>query len=296
MRRVQSVHVSVEKKMPLPIREPVHVSDERLIELLDLAEQALNAARSITLRWFRQPIDVDDKRAGEDGQRGIGITIDPVTRADREAEQCIRDVLLEGAPDIGFLGEETGTHESRDGLLWVVDPIDGTRAYISGMPMWGTLIALSNGHAPLLGLLDQPVLEERFVGYGQEAYLKDSEKQTNLRTRQDRILETAVLYCTSPEMFTTGAQLAAFERVRSRVALSRFGGDCYAYAMLASGHVDLIVESDLQPYDIQALIPIVTAAGGVVSNWEGGSAAAGGSIVAAGSRRLHEQALIYLNG
>lgn len=282
--------------MSLPTCEPVHVSDERLTKLRQLAMRALDEARPTTLRWFRQPIDVDDKRAGGDAQRGAGITIDPVTRADREAEAIIRRVLLEGAPDIGFFGEETGSHESRDGLLWVVDPIDGTRAYISGMPMWGTLIALYDGQAPILGFLDQPVLDERFIGHGNEAYLQCASGQVALVTRQDCELDSAVLYCTSPEMFTTDSQLAAFERVRSRVALSRFGGDCYAYAMLASGFVDLIIECDLQPYDVQALIPIVTAAGGVISHWDGGSAAAGGCVVAAGSKALHSHVLTLLNG
>jgi len=266
--------------MNLHTHEPIQVSDERLVKVQAHAIQALDAAREITMRWFRQSVEVDDKR---------------VTRADREAEACIRQILFDADPEIGFLGEETGGSESQMELVWVVDPIDGTRAYVSGMPMWGTLIALFDGRKPLLGFLDQPVLDERYVGHAQGAYLLSANGRQQLQSRQGRSLDEAVLYCTAPEMFGNARKMSAFERVRSQVSMSRFGGDCYAYAMLASGHVDVIIECELQPYDIQALIPIVEGAGGVLSDWQGGSAAHGGCVVASGSAALHEQVLALLN-
>jgi len=147
----------------------------------------------------------------------------------------------------------------------------------------------------LLGFLDQPVLDERYIGHARGTYLLSANGKQQLRTRQGQSLDAAVLYCTDPEMFAEPRQSSAFERVRSQVSMSRFGGDCYAYAMLASGHVDVIIEGDLQPYDIQALIPIVEGAGGVLTDWQGGSAAHGGCVVASGSAALHEQVLALLN-
>ena len=179
------------------------------------------------------------------------------------------------------------------GACWVVDPIDGTRAFITGMPLWGTLIALNDGREATLGLLDQPVLGERYVGRRDGAFLHARGSVRRLRARSGRTLAQASLCCTTPDMFDADER-AAFERLAAAARLVRYGGDCYAYAQLAAGHVDLVVESDLKPWDVQALVPLVRGAGGLVSDWSGGAAEAGGQIVAAGSPALHAEAMAVL--
>lgn len=274
--------------MQLPRYEPVDTPDSLLQEALVLAEDAADAAATISLSYFRQPMDVRNKA-------GDGL-FDPVTEADKKVEQLIREKVATRFPEHNFFGEEgdntqQGPEADRT-HTWVVDPIDGTRAFITGMPAWGTLIALFDGEQVVLGLMDQPFLQERFIGYGGSAYLctKQGEMQ-QLATRDTASVDAAIIQCTTPEMFKDPAELASFNRLVSRVAMARYGGDCYAYVLLAMGYIDAVVESDLQPYDIQAMIPIVTGAGGVVSDWQGGSAVAGGSIVASANPALHAQLL-----
>ncbi|MBI1179894.1 MAG: histidinol-phosphatase, partial [Alphaproteobacteria bacterium] len=213
-----------------------------------------------------------------------------VTAADREAEAAMRALIARTYPDHAVYGEEHGA-EWGERFTWVLDPIDGTRSFIGGFPTWGTLIALAEHGRPILGIMDQPVLGERFVGGPDGAFLGD----LALRTRPCERLEDAVLYATTPDMFEPEREMPAFRRVEQRVKLRRFGGDCYAYCMLAHGLVDVIVEAAMQPYDIQALIPIVEGAGGVVTNWDGDPAWQAGRILAAGDRRVHRQALEALN-
>lgn len=268
-----------------------------LARLLESMHGAADAARDITRARFREPLAIDDKAEGD--------AFDPVTSADRDAEAIIRDHLERAHPDIGFLGEESAQASERAagraagssssaGARWVVDPIDGTRAFISGMPLWGTLIALHDGCEVRLGLLDQPVIGERYVGQPGGAMLHAGGSVRRLAARRGRVLAEAVLCCTTPEMFAPGEELAAFERIARAARLVRYGGDCYAYAQLAAGHVDVVVESDLKPWDVQALIPIVRGAGGVLSDWSGGDGADGGQIVAAGSAELHAEVLARL--
>ena len=272
--------------MSLPRYAPVHPEPEELHYLSTLAAQAADAAALITCQYFRREMDVENKASA-------GL-FDPVTVADRDAEVAIRAVLQESRPQIGFYGEEHAITPSENGLMWVVDPIDGTRAFMSGMPLWGTLIGLYNGENAILGLLDQPVLKERYVGFDGRSQLITPEFTRELSTRLVADVSDAVAYCTTPDMFADDSAMACFQSLRRNVKLMRYGGDCYAYALLAAGHVDVVVDCDLQPYDIQALIPIVSAAGGVVTNWEGGSAVDGGYVVASGSQALHDQLLPLL--
>ncbi|MFK8079150.1 MAG: histidinol-phosphatase [Granulosicoccus sp.] len=272
--------------MTLPRYAPVLPDAEQLQYLMQVAGEAADAAALVTGKYFRRDFAVENKA-------GMG-SFDPVTVADREAELAIRNVLREQCPDIGFYGEEHEAIASNNGLLWVVDPIDGTRAFMSGMPLWGTLIGLYNGQNAILGLMDQPFFKERYTACGSEARLITTDFTRVLSTRLVAELSDAIAYCTTPDMFTDASAMACFTQVKNDVQLMRYGGDCYAYALLAAGHVDIVLDCDLKPYDIQALIPIVEAAGGVVSNWSGNSAVDGGYVVACGSKTLHDKLLPLL--
>ena len=252
------------------------LSKEQLAEYLAFAEELADASAAVIRPYFRAPLDVTDKG---------GRVFDPVTVADQAGERVMRDLIQARYPTHGVLGEEDGTVRGSSPLTWVLDPIDGTRAFITGLPLWGTLIALNDGERPVLGVMNQPFTGERYTGTGSGAWRNG----VRLKTRACDGLTSAVVMCTTPEMFPTPAQRAAFDSVAAQARLTRFGGDCYAYCMLASGFVDAIVEASLQAYDIQALIPIIEGAGGVVSAWDGGSAQQGGAVIACGDRRLHEQ-------
>lgn len=272
--------------MGLIKNSPVAVAPERLLEMLAAAERAADAAAEVTLRYFRGDMDVENK-AGEHA-------FDPVTQADRQAELAIRACLQAHFPDIGFHGEEHDAIAGDSGLTWVVDPIDGTRAFMSGMPLWGTLIGLFNGRDAILGVMDQPFMAERYTAVGNQANLLTRDGLRSLHTRKNIALPDATMYCTTPDMFDTAESRSAFQRVREAARLTRYGGDCYAYALLASGYVDVVLDCDLKPYDILALIPLIEAAGGIVTNWEGESAVDGGYVIAAGSREIHAQTLNLL--
>ena len=273
--------------MTLPRYTPVLPEADQMHYLMQAAGEAADAAARVTRKYFRSDFAVENK-AGEG-------SFDPVTVADREAELAIRHVLREKCPEIGFYGEEHESIASENGLMWVVDPIDGTRAFMSGMPLWGTLIGLYNGRDAILGLMDQPFFKERYQAYGSEAQITTPEFTRVLSTRHVPDVSDAVGYCTTPDMFTEHSAMACFQNVKNAVQLMRYGGDCYSYALLASGHVDVVLDCDLKPYDIQALIPIVEAAGGVVSNWSGDSAVDGGYVVACGSQALHDKLIPLLN-
>ncbi len=220
---------------------------------------------------------------------------DPVTEGDKAGEVVLRRMIRETFPAHGVIGEEFGTENADAEYVWVLDPIDGTRAFMSGLPVWGTLIGLKRGGAPVFGMMHQPFTGERFFGDGEGARYRGPDGERELMTRACATLADATLMTTSPRLFR-GKEKAAFERVEKEVRLTRFGCDCYAYCMVAAGHVDLVIETGLQPYDIVALAPIIEGAGGVVTTWEGGSPAEGGRIVASGDRRIHEAALALLRG
>jgi myo-inositol-1(or 4)-monophosphatase len=255
------------------------------IDFADFVDKLATLSGEAILPFFRTSLGVEDK--------GSAAGFDPVTAADRAAETVMRKLIQRTFPEHGIIGEEYGDERATAEYIWVLDPIDGTKSFIAGMPAWGSLIALTrNGH-PVYGMMHQPFIGERFTGDGGRAHYRGPAGARNLMVRPCEHLGNAILFTTSPLLMNTKDR-AAFGRVEGRVKLSRYGGDCYAYCMLAAGHVDLVIETALNPFDIMALIPIVEGAGGVITTWEGGPANEGGRIVAAGDKRVHEAALKVL--
>lgn len=219
---------------------------------------------------------------------------DPVTEADRGSEAAMRELLAERRPQDAVHGEEYGLRPGTSGLTWVLDPIDGTRAFISGAPTWGILIGLDAGEGPVLGVVDQPFTRERFIGgWGRAEHHRDG-STTAMRVRPCSRLEDAILFTTQPQIGST-SEREGFEAVRDRVRLTRYGLDCYAYALVALGQIDLVIEAGLHSYDIQGPQAVIEAAGGVVTNWRGGAAHQGGRVLAAGDPRIHAAALEILS-
>jgi myo-inositol-1(or 4)-monophosphatase len=236
--------------------------------------------------FFRTSLGVEDKSRGG--------AFDPVTAADRAAELSMRALIRDKFPGHGIIGEEFGPERPDAEYVWVLDPIDGTKSFISGMPAWGTLIALTRAGQPVFGMMHQPFIGEHFTGDGVSARYRGPAGDRALMTRACAALGDAILYTTSPRLMKD-ADRATFAKVEAAARLSRYGGDCYAYCMLAAGHIDLVIETELKPYDIAALIPIITGAGGIVTTWTGDPPQAGGRIVAAGDRRIHGAVLELLN-
>ncbi len=243
------------------------------------------AADSI-MPHFRAALSVESK-----GSSGF----DPVTVADREAETAMRRLINQTYPEHGIIGEEHGNERADADYVWVLDPIDGTRAFITGLPSWGTLIGLLHHGKPVLGMMAQAFTGERYAGDGRRAWYRGPGGPRDLASRPCPGLRDAALFTTSPRIFSPADQ-TAYDRVERSVRLPRYGFDCYAYCMVAAGHVDLVIEAGLKPYDIVALIPIIEGAGGQVTDWQGGSAAQGGRILASGDKRVHEAALAMLAG
>ncbi|MEJ8473101.1 histidinol-phosphatase [Roseibium algae] len=229
-------------------------------------------------------------RTGHDVSNKLDSGFDPVTIADRSGETAMRTIINTEYPDHGILGEEHGPENLDAEHVWVLDPIDGTRSFITGLPTWGTLIGLTTNGKPSLGMMCQPYVNERYAGDCKSAWYQGPIGTKALQTRPCASLDEAVLFTTTPALFED-EERAAYDVIEAKTKLARYGTDCYAYCMLAAGHADLVIESGLQAYDIVALIPIIEGAGGVVTNWTGGSAANGGQIIASGDPRLHEIAL-----
>ncbi|WP_120499650.1 inositol monophosphatase family protein [Roseovarius sp. EL26] len=254
--------------------------------IIKTAHAMADAARVAVLPYFRAAnLDAEDK-----GVSGF----DPVTQADRAAERAMRDLLADTCAQDGILGEEYGNKSSESGLTWVLDPIDGTRSFIAGAPTWGVLIAVADETGPIYGLIDQPYIGERFEGGFGRSTMTGPQGTRPLKTRGSRPLVQSMLFSTYPDL-TDPTETAAFNEVAAQVQLTRFGLDCYAYAMIASGQIDLVIESGLQPYDIQAPIAVIEAAGGIVTDWQGGKAHNGGRAVAAAGAEQHEAALEILS-
>ncbi|WP_171122375.1 MULTISPECIES: histidinol-phosphatase [unclassified Ruegeria] len=252
---------------------------------LEVAEEMADAAREAILPYFRQSnLETSNKLSGG---------FDPVTIADREAEKAMREVLARHRPDDGIFGEEFGQVQGSTGRTWVLDPIDGTRGFISGTPTWGVLIALSGQDGPTMGVIDQPYIGERFLGSADIAQAVGPTGTMQLSTRSTRTLDEAILFTTFPEVGSLQDR-AGFEAVAQHVRLTRYGMDCYAYALLAAGQVDLVIESGLNAYDIQAPIAVIQAAGGIVTDWQGGAAHNGGRALAAANADVHAAALEIL--
>jgi myo-inositol-1(or 4)-monophosphatase len=236
------------------------------------------------LPFFRTALSITDKGQG---------TFDPVTAADHAAETAMRNLIRRTFPAHGIVGEEFGDDRADAEYVWVLDPIDGTKSFIAGMPVWGTLIALTRFGEPVFGMMSQPFIRERFSGDGLAAQYRGPAGDRDLRVRACETLTDALMLTTSP-LLMNEADRSRFGKVEASVRLSRYGGDCYAYCMLAAGHVDLIIETELKPYDVIPLIPIIAGAGGIITSWENGPALAGGRIVAAGDKRVHAAALEML--
>jgi inositol-phosphate phosphatase/L-galactose 1-phosphate phosphatase/histidinol-phosphatase len=257
------------------------VSD--LEALAGLAERLADVVRPIVMGYFRTGVVFDVKADSS-----------PVTAADREAEAAMRRLIEEASPEHGILGEEYGGERLDAAHIWVLDPIDGTKSFVTGKPLFGTLIALLRDGRPVVGVIDMPALNERWVG------IEGSQTTFNgrpVRVRTCPELARVWLYATSPQMFVN-ADGDAFERLRSRCYAAVYGADCYAYGLLASGTVDLVCEASTQPYDYCALVSVVTGAGGIISDWQGRPLGLGsdGRVLAAGDARAHQAAREQLVG
>ena len=256
-------------------------------ELVATAHALGDAARVATLSYFRRTDLVADTKET--------LRFDPVTAADRLSEDRMRAILARHRPDDAILGEEYGATPGSSGLTWVLDPIDGTRGYLSGTPTWGVLISVRDATGVLYGIIDQPYIGERFEGGLGRARVVGPMGEAPLATRAPRPLTEAIVFSTFPEVGTP-EEGAAFRRVANTARLVRYGTDCYAYALIAAGQIDLVIEAGLQAYDVQAPIAVIEAAGGVVSDWQGRPALDGGRILAAANRAIHAEALALLNG
>ena len=263
-----------------------NVTDVEAAELIALAHDLADAARKATLARFRQ--------AGLSTENKANAGFDPVTEADRETEAAMRALIEARRPQDAILGEEFGTKSGQSGLTWVLDPIDGTRGFMTGTPSWGVLIALLNETGPIFGVIDQPYIGERFIGGLGQNSLTGPQGEMILRTSARKTLAEARLFSTFPEIGAISERLA-FEAVRDQVLLTRYGMDCYAYGLVALGQADLVIEAGLQSYDIAAPIAVIEAAGGIVTNWQGGPAHQGGQVLAAANRDLHQAALVLLS-
>ncbi len=250
--------------------------------LLALAKRAVLASGVVIRRHFRQPIAVDQKP-----------DLSPVTIADREAETVIREILRAARPDDGIIGEEFGSESPEAEFVWVIDPIDGTKAFVTGRPIFGTLLACLHRGVPILGVIDQPVIRDFWIGATGHPTLFNG---LPARVRSCPALDRATLNTTSPDLFPA-TDLAGFDRLKARVRQTTYGGDCYAYGLLAAGFLDLVVESELKLYDFAALVPVVTGAGGHMTDWAGAPLGQGssGRVIAAGDARTHHAALAVLD-
>jgi inositol-phosphate phosphatase / L-galactose 1-phosphate phosphatase / histidinol-phosphatase len=249
------------------------------VDHLAFAHELADRAGEVLRRHYRTPIGVDYK-ADES----------PVTAADREAERVMRDLIRSRFPEHGIEGEEFASEHGEAELVWNLDPIDGTKAFVVGRPTFGTLISLLHRGRPVLGIIDQCISHERWVGVLGEP---STHNDAAIQVRPCPDLSHAVLSTTSPEIFRTEAEQAAFARIAQAVRFAVYGGDCYAYGLLAMGFADLVVEADLDLHDFAALVPVIEGAGGVITDWQGRALGPGsdGRVVAAGDRRVHAQAL-----
>lgn len=268
--------------------------DSKTQELLAFAGELADAARGVILPYFRKGPAVEEKSS-----RG---GFDPVTEADKNAEKAMRALIEARYPSHGVIGEEFGAKPSADGYTWYLDPIDGTRAFIAGLPLWGVLIGLCFEGKPIIGIIDQPYIGERFRGWPGGADFANARETRPLRVRECAGLSEATVSTTDPNLFS-GAEASAFENIRKTARLARFGYDCYAYAMLADGGIDLVIENALAPWDVAALIPVVEGAGGSFTDWRGGEVwknawfsdpKGRGNVIAAGDARARDEAIAKL--
>jgi myo-inositol-1(or 4)-monophosphatase len=255
-------------------------------KLIAFANRLADASGAVIRPYFRQRIEVIHKPGR--------APFDPVTEADKGGERAIRAIIARERPDDGILGEEYGETQGNNSLRWVLDPVDGTRAFITGRHEWGSLIALEENGIPVLGIIDQPVLGERFIGVHGRSVLVEGDKRTPLKVRDCAELKDAILCATDPGQYFSPDQQQAFARAQSVVRMTRYGGDCYLFAALALGFIDIIIEANFNRWDVAALIPLVEGAGGIITSWDGGHCRDGKTILACGDRRVHEEAIKLL--
>ncbi len=257
----------------------------KISNFLKLANKLADHARDISLYYFKKKIKIKNKFI-----RGF----DPITIADIKIQKELNKIVEQYYPSHSILGEEESYIKSSE-YEWCIDPIDGTKSFIEGAPMWGTLISLSRKRKIILGIADIPVLDERYIGYANVAYKISKGKKSKLKVRKTTKLSEATLNTTSPYLFNNNRDQSAFEKLSKKVKSTRLGGDCYSYCLLADGFVDLVVESSLKPWDIRALEPIIVNAGGIIKTWENKKIFNGGSIIASSSRGLFKKARSILN-
>ena len=255
------------------------------IDFSSFVDHLATVSGETILPFFRTALAIENKKPGG---------FDPVTAADRAAEDAMRTLIRRSFPAHGILGEEYGDERTDAEYIWVLDPIDGTKSFIAGMVAWGTLIGLMRFGEPVFGMMHQPFTRERFSGDGGAARYRGPGGARDLHVRDCEGLNDAVMFTTSP-LLMNRTDRTVFTRVEDKVKLSRYGGDCYAYCMLAAGQIDLIIETEIKTHDIVPLIPIIIGAGGIVTTWENGPAQSGGRIVVAGDKRVHEAALEMLS-
>lgn len=245
-----------------------------------------DAAAAVSLKYFKKPLDILSK-----GKK-LGTEFDPVTVADRNTEFAIRELIRKKYPTHSIMGEEHADENKSSNYKWIIDPIDGTRAYITGVPTWGTLIALKDGDTPEIGMIDQPYLNERFIGTKNGSTMNGAP----IKCRPCDSIFNATISTTDPlQLFKNDDEQDRFFRVAAGAKMMRNGYDCYAYAMVAMGFMDVVIEAGLEAYDIQGIIPVIEGAGGIVTNWQGEKVTDGGQVVACGDKRLHEQVIGLLN-
>ena len=250
----------------------------------DFLHKLADAADAMTMQYFRTGLVVDNK---------LNEGFDPVTIADRSAEEAIRSILEAERPHQGIIGEEFGKTREDAEHIWVLDPVDGTRSFICGTPLWGTLIGMRSRKKAELGIMSQPYNSERFWGNGQEAFIRGPLGERPLQTRECPSLANAIIATTEPALFDE-TERSAWQAIAKEAQLVRYSTDCYGYAMVAAAGFDAVVESGLNTYDILALIPIIEGAGGIITNWTGGNAMEGGQVIASGDKRLHDELLTKL--
>jgi len=249
--------------------------------------KAAEAAAKEILPLFRSNCNVENK---------FSTGFDPVTIADKNSEKVIREIIGDAFPEHSILGEELADKNTNSEYVWIIDPIDGTRSFISGLPVWGILIGLLKNGKAIAGLNSQPYIGETYIAVGNSAEFIFKGEVSALKVSETKNLDEAIMFTTTPELFSNKAQKAAFANVEKQVRLSRYGVDCYAYSLLALGQIDLVIEPELKQYDIAPLIAIVEKAGGIISTWEGKGAENGGNVVAAATPELHRAALAIMQG
>ena len=253
---------------------------EKNIKLFNrFANHLADEARKISMFYFKKKIKITNKNNKD---------FDPVTAVDIGVQKKINKLINKEFPNHSILGEEDSIIKNSE-YEWCVDPIDGTKSYIQGVPLWGTLIALSKNNEIILGLADIPALNERYIGHSNLSYKIIRNKKTKLKVRNTERLNESILNTTSPYVFANKSDQKSFERLSKKVKSTRLGGDCYSYCLLADGLIDIVVESGLKPWDIRALVPIIKNAGGIINTWEAETVADGGRIIATTNKELFKK-------